>query len=215
MKQASIDVVLRNAAMELEVEQAQGTYSPCGEYDLVILRDELYRAEKGLYENTLMKAPLPSRFWGLPRLVKPYPSDAEPETSNEFMAVAADRVWVLKKQNAPHKSNGPGEPILYFSRNLHDLMSLGLASGYFDYSLSYVKAQPIHNHWFQLMTMLNELEPMQNWRAYPCAKSALHSIAENLREWHCLLLEAKLAPAVVERLAQAILLTKTIMEELK
>lgn len=137
----------------------------------------------------------------------------EAETANELMAVAADRVWVLKSQSAPHIEHEPSEPLFFYSRNLHDLMSKGVSSNN-EYSISYVKATSLHNHWFMLMNMLDELEPLQPWRTWSCSVNTLHLISNNLREWHGILIEANLAPLVVEQLQIAVELTQNILEEL-
>lgn len=61
--------LVSKAKEELKREQAEGYVSVCGDYDLVRVGQSLYRAYPDMYKDVLMKAPIPSKFWALRRLM--------------------------------------------------------------------------------------------------------------------------------------------------
>lgn len=65
----STHMIQHNAKLELDFELAEGYRSPCGFYDVVILKGKLYRTPPGLFEDVILKAPVPSRYWCLPRIL--------------------------------------------------------------------------------------------------------------------------------------------------
>lgn len=114
--------------------------------------------------------------------------------SNALMSTAANRIWVLRARPVPFDSNA--ETNVYFSRDLHELMSQHL-SEYHTYTISFVPLTLVHVHWLELMDKMEYLEPKMAWRAWPCTKSRLNIMHENLSEWYDILLSSNVLSPLV------------------